>query len=81
MQSLKEQEDKRDFVGDSVDVKLWNSDILLNPNIKVVHLPRKLAQDVLELLEEFADLCGDVPKVKPLTQHNVKLVPGAVPVC
>ncbi|XP_047484925.1 uncharacterized protein LOC125036378 [Penaeus chinensis] len=74
-----EQEDN-DFVIKDVEVKLKNSDILGNPYSKTSHLSPDQEEDVLKLLQEFSDLFTDTPQVTTLVMHDVKLVPGAVPI-
>ncbi|XP_047485268.1 uncharacterized protein LOC125036565 [Penaeus chinensis] len=74
-----EQEDN-DFVIKDVEVKLKNSDILGNPYSKTSHLSPDQEEDVLKLLQEFLDLFTDTPQVTTLVMHDVKLVPGAVPI-
>ena len=78
--SVKQWEEDKDFMGDVVDVKLKNGDVLSNLNPKIVHLSLDQAQSIVKLLEDYEDLCCDVPQVTPLLQHDVQLVPGAVPI-
>ncbi|KAK4326799.1 hypothetical protein Pmani_002703 [Petrolisthes manimaculis] len=68
-------DDSSPFVG----TKLANSQILADLSHKVMHLPPPQASDITSLLQEFQDVCGDVPQLCPLLQHDVD-VQGARPI-
>ncbi|KAK4322418.1 hypothetical protein Pmani_006758 [Petrolisthes manimaculis] len=68
-------DDSSPFVG----TKLANSQILADLSHKVMHLPPPQAGDITSLLQEFQDVCGDVPQLCPLLQHDVD-VQGARPI-
>ncbi|KAK4329218.1 hypothetical protein Pmani_000446 [Petrolisthes manimaculis] len=62
-----------------IRTKLANSQILADLSHKVMHLPPSQAGDITFLLQEFQDVCGDVPQLCPLLHHDVD-VQGAKPI-
>ncbi|KAK4315740.1 hypothetical protein Pmani_013046 [Petrolisthes manimaculis] len=62
-----------------IRTKLANSQILADLSHKVMHLPPPQAGDITFLLQEFQDVCGDVPQLCPLLHHDVD-VQGAKPI-
>ncbi|XP_066955204.1 uncharacterized protein [Macrobrachium rosenbergii] len=69
-----------DFCISGKEVKIQNSDVLKNPSTKLSHLSLTQAEDVNELLMQFKEIFGDVPKACTAASHNVQLVEGARPV-
>ncbi|KAK3880561.1 hypothetical protein Pcinc_014957 [Petrolisthes cinctipes] len=62
-----------------IGTKLANSLILADLSHKVMHLPPLQAGDITSLLQEFRNVCGDIPRLCPLLQHDVD-VQGARPI-
>ncbi|XP_076041903.1 uncharacterized protein LOC143025779 [Oratosquilla oratoria] len=60
--------------------KLKNSDVLANLNSKLCHLSDSQQSDVSELLQEFVEIFGDVPRPTTEAVHHIELVEGAAPV-
>ncbi|XP_076060345.1 uncharacterized protein LOC143036674 [Oratosquilla oratoria] len=60
--------------------KLKNSDVLANLNSKLYHLSDSQQSDVSELLQEFVEIFGDVPRPTTEAVHHIELVEGAAPV-
>ena len=69
-----------DFTIDTGEIKLKNSDVLNNLSNKLSHLSQKQQADLIDLLEEFKDLFGDVPSQCSLMVHEVTLKEGSTPI-
>ncbi|XP_076028478.1 uncharacterized protein LOC143017575 [Oratosquilla oratoria] len=60
--------------------KLKNSDVLADLNSKLCHLSDSQQSDLSELLQEFVEIFGDVPRPTTEAVHHIELVEGAAPV-
>ena len=74
------KEERSDFTVDTGEIKLNNSDVLSNLTNKLSHLSQKQQADLANLLNEFKDLFGDVPRQTNITVHDIALKEGSQPV-
>ncbi|KAK4329513.1 hypothetical protein Pmani_000144 [Petrolisthes manimaculis] len=72
--------DEQDDILVATDMKLQNSDILANPQVKLQHLTPDQREEMVCLLMEFLQLFGDAPLQCPLVEHDVELVSSARPI-
>ncbi|KAK4307306.1 hypothetical protein Pmani_020910 [Petrolisthes manimaculis] len=72
--------DEQDDILVATDMKLQNSDILANPQVKLQHLTPDQREEMVCLLMEFLQLFGDAPLQCPLVEHDVELISSARPI-
>ena len=68
-----------DFEIPNVDVKLKNSDVVNNMSNKLQHLSNDQCEDIKNLIQNFNDLCADVPSRTNFVNFDIDLKPGTEP--
>ena len=63
-----------------LDVKVNNSYILNNLDIKLNHLEASKCKDLQQVLLSFSDLCSDTPKTTSLVTHDITLLENTQPI-